>query len=168
MPELSYEAARRWRRTLAWLLLSVLVIALDHWTKTLALAYLEYGRPVPVFPHFDLRLAFNPGAAFSFLADAGGWQRWFFAAAAVGVSGFMVVWLHRLPADSRWLPIALTLVIGGALGNLYDRLVYGHVVDFLDFYWGNAHFPAFNIADSAITVGAVMLAIDILRNPHEH
>lgn len=153
------------KRTLAWLALSALVIGLDLWTKSLAVAHLELYRPEPVFPHFNLMLAYNEGAAFSFLADAGGWQRWVFAVLAVGIAGFMTAWISRLPPTQRWMACALALVIGGALGNLWDRVTLGYVVDFLDFYWGDWHFPAFNLADSAITVGAVMLIIDMLRNP---
>lgn len=152
-------------RTLLWLELSILVIVLDMVTKWLAVRHLELYVPQPVFPHFNLMLAHNPGAAFSFLADAGGWQRWFFAAIAVGLVAFMVGWIYRLQPSQRWLACALALVIGGALGNLWDRLTLGYVIDFLDFWWGSYHFPAFNIADSAITVGAAMLIIDMLRNP---
>lgn len=153
------------KRTLQWLLVSVAVIALDLWTKALAVANLELYQPVPVFDHFNLMLAHNPGAAFSFLAGAGGWQRWFFAMIAVVITTIMVAWISRLRRDERWLAIGLALVIGGALGNLWDRITLGYVVDFLDFWWGSYHFPAFNIADSAITVGAVMLTVDMIRNP---
>ncbi|MFZ5722035.1 MAG: signal peptidase II [Pseudomonadota bacterium] len=152
-------------RTLAWLSLSLLIIVVDQWTKSLAVAHLELYRPVPVFPHFNFMLAHNEGAAFSFLADAGGWQRWFFAVLAVLICSVMTVWLSRLHPGQRWVAAALALVIGGALGNLWDRVTLGYVVDFLDFYWDITHFPAFNIADSAITVGAVMLIVDMLRNP---
>jgi signal peptidase II len=110
-------------------------------------------------------LAHNSGAAFSFLANQGGWQRWFFAGIALVVSVALVIWLKKLPRSNRWLAIALALILGGAIGNVYDRIVLGHVVDFLDVYWGRAHFPAFNIADSAITVGAIMMGIDVIKNP---
>ncbi len=158
-------AAQRLRRTATWLVLSAGVIAVDLWTKALAVANLELYRPVPVFEHFNLMLAHNTGAAFSFLAGAGGWQRWFFAIIALVITTVMVVWIWRLKPGQRWLACALALVIGGALGNLYDRVTLGYVVDFLDFWWGDYHFPAFNIADSAITVGAVMLIVDMVRNP---
>lgn len=158
-------AAQRLRRTAIWLLLSAGVIVVDLWTKALAVANLELYRPVPVFEHFNLMLAHNTGAAFSFLAGAGGWQRWFFALIAVVITTVMVVWIWRLKPGQRWLACALALVIGGALGNLYDRVTLGYVVDFLDFWWGDYHFPAFNLADSAITVGAVMLIVDMVRNP---
>lgn len=163
MPEQDFAA--NLRRTGLWLLVSAAVIALDLWTKSLASAYLELYRAVPLVPHLNLMLAHNEGAAFSFLAGAGGWQRWFFAAVAVVVTSVMVRWIWTLQPGQRWLPLALALVIGGALGNLHDRITLGYVVDFIDFYWGEWHFPAFNIADSAITVGAVMLVIDMLRNP---
>jgi signal peptidase II len=143
-----------------WLLLSVLVVALDQLTKYLAETGLEFGEPLPVIPFLNLTLAYNTGAAFSFLSEAGGWQRWAFAGVAVGVSALLALWLLHLPRGSRWMPSALTLVIGGALGNLWDRLAYGHVVDFIDVYYARWHWPAFNLADSAITVGAIMLVID--------
>jgi signal peptidase II len=152
-------------RTLLWLELSIVIITIDLLTKYLATQHLQLYVPEPVFAHFNLMLAHNSGAAFSFLADAGGWQRWFFAAIAVTVTAVMVVWIYRLRPNQKWLACALALVIGGALGNLWDRMTLGYVVDFLDFYWGNYHFPAFNVADSAITVGAVMLIIDMIRNP---
>ena len=152
-------------RTLLWLKLSIAVIALDALTKWQAAKQLRLYEAVPVFPHFNLMLARNEGAAFSFLADAGGWQRWLFAGIAVALTALMVTWIARLKPAQRWLACALALVIGGALGNLWDRVALGYVVDFLDFYWGDSHFPAFNIADSAITVGTVMIIIDMLRNP---
>ena len=152
-------------RTFFWLALSALVIALDQWTKKAIVANLEIYRPVRVCEHFNLMLAHNQGAAFSFLADAGGWQRWFFALLAITITAVMVAWIGRLRATQTWMACALALVVGGALGNLWDRVTLGYVVDFLDFWWGTAHFPAFNVADSAITVGATMLVIDMLRNP---
>jgi len=143
-----------------WLLLSVLVVGLERLTKHLAETWLEFGEPLPVIPSLNLTLAYNTGAAFSFLSDAGGWQRWLFAYLAVGVSVLLTLWLLRLPRGIRWVPTALALVIGGALGNLWDRLADGHVVDFIDVYYQRWHWPAFNVADSAITVGAIMLVID--------
>ena len=143
-----------------WLLLSVLVIVLDQWTKHLALAHLLPYQPVEFLPHFNWMLAFNKGAAFSFLADQEGWQRWFFVVLTIVISSVLLVWLYRLEQGKRLLPIALTLVLGGAIGNLYDRLVYGHVVDFVDWYYGSYHWPAFNIADAAIVCGAVLLFVD--------
>lgn len=144
-----------------WLLISVVVVALDLWTKFLVQESLSFGEFVPVWPVFNLTLTYNPGAAFSFLADAGGWQRYFFALVAVIAVVVMLVWLLRLKQQPL-LSCALALVIGGALGNLYDRIMLGHVVDFLDFYWGDYHFPAFNLADSAITLGAILLIIDTI------
>lgn len=166
-PAAGEPLAKRLVRTSLWLDLSIAVIMLDLWTKSLATARLALYEPVPVFPHFNLMLAHNEGAAFSFLAGAGGWQRWFFAAIAVAITTVMVAWIWKLKPTQRWLACALALIIGGALGNLYDRITLGYVVDFLDFWWGDYHFPAFNIADSAITVGAVMLIIDMLVNPSQ-
>lgn len=162
---LSIHAANKLWRTLAWLAISVVVIALDLWTKSLATAHLALYEPVPIIPHLNLMLAHNEGAAFSFLAEAGGWQRWFFAVIAVVIATVMVGWIWKLERHQRWMAWALALVIGGALGNLYDRVALGYVVDFIDFYWGDWHFPAFNVADSAITVGAAMLIIELLFTP---
>jgi len=145
---------------LKWLWLAALTILLDFGTKQMAEHFLQYAQPVYVLPVFDLTLLYNRGAAFSFLANESGWQRWFFTLIAMGVSAALTVWLMKLKPSERMLSAALALVIGGALGNLYDRLVYGHVVDFLHFHWGESYFPAFNIADSAITLGAGLLLID--------
>lgn len=145
---------------LPWLWLSALVIVLDQITKLLALAKLApYESRAVIDGLLDWTLAFNSGAAFSFLATAAGWQRWFFAILAVGICSVLVVWLSRLPRADWRNASPLALIIGGALGNLVDRLRLGHVVDFIDVYWGNSHWPAFNIADSAISVGAVMLIV---------
>ena len=148
---------------LQYLWLSLTVLVLDLYTKYLASTQLDYAISVPVIPHFNLTLLHNTGAAFSFLASESGWQRWFFILLASGVSIALVRWVYVLKND-RWLAVALCLVLGGALGNLYDRITLGYVVDFLHFYWGDYHFPAFNIADSAISVGAAMLALDLFRN----
>lgn len=145
---------------LRWLLLSAIVIALDLWTKHLALAHLTYGNPVPVLGQtLNWTLVYNYGAAFSFLSDAAGWQRWFFSALAIGVSILLTVWLSRLPRSDWRQALPFALVIGGALGNLVDRLRYGYVVDFIDVDLGFYRWPAFNIADSAITVGAVLMIV---------
>ncbi|CAD5109039.1 signal peptidase II [Zestomonas carbonaria] len=150
---------------LPWLWLSALVFVLDQATKLYFEGSLRLYQQIVVIPdYFSWTLAYNTGAAFSFLADADGWQRWFFALIAVVVSGVLVVWLKRLKQDETWLAIALALVLGGALGNLFDRVVYGHVIDFILVHWQNRwYFPAFNLADSAITVGAVMLALDMFK-----
>jgi len=153
-------------RNLYWLLLSAVVVGLDLWTKALAEQHLVLYRPVEVLSFFNFTLAYNSGAAFSFLADAGGWQRWFFSMVALVASIVIVGWLLKLRGE-RMVALGLALILGGALGNLWDRLTLGHVVDFLDFHWAGYHFPAFNIADSAITVGAVLLILDmfIARKP---
>ena len=151
---------------LVWLLLSVAIIGLDLWTKALALAHLQVHEPVPVIDGLlNWTLTYNLGAAFSFLSDAGGWQRWFFSALAAGVSLLLVFWLSRLPRNDWRQAVPFALVIGGALGNLVDRVRFGHVVDFIDAYWGSYHWPAFNIADSAIVVGAIGLALSTLFTP---
>jgi len=148
---------------LKWLWLSVVVIALDQITKLLASAQLVMHQPVPVLPSFNLTLMHNSGAAFSFLSQAGGWQRWFFVVIAVVVSVVLTLWLHRLPRHQTWLALALALILGGALGNVWDRIMLGYVVDFVDLYYGDWHWPAFNVADSAITLGAVLLVLDAVR-----
>ncbi len=148
---------------LPWLWLSLAVLLLDWATKQAALFWLEPYQPVAVAPMFNLMLAFNPGAAFSFLADAGGWQRWFFTGLALVVAVAITVWLARLPRGERWTAAALALILGGALGNAWDRIRHGHVVDFIDLYYGQWHWPAFNIADSAITVGAAIIVVLALR-----
>lgn len=150
---------------LRWLWLAVLVIFIDLGTKALASSMLTYGVSVPVMPLFNLTLLHNTGAAFSFLADAAGWQRWFFVALALTVSVVLVSWLRSLRANETWTAVAITLILGGALGNVYDRVVHGYVVDFLHFYWQSYHFPAFNLADTAITIGAGMLILDVFRKP---
>ncbi len=147
-----------------WFGLAALVIIIDQITKYAASSVLLMHEPVAVFPSFNLTLMHNTGAAFSFLADQGGWQRWFFAVLALGVSVVLAVWLRRLQAHEKWLALALSLVLGGAVGNLIDRIYHGYVVDFIDVYYNAWHWPAFNIADSAITVGAVMLVIDTFRS----
>ena len=151
---------------LGWLVLSLLVLVIDQVSKAHFEGSLEMFQQIVVIPdYFSWTLAYNTGAAFSFLADGGGWQRWLFALIAVVVSAVLVVWLKRLGRDDTWLAVALALVLGGALGNLYDRIALGHVIDFILVHWQNRHyFPAFNFADSAITVGAIMLALDLFKS----
>ncbi|MCY1507613.1 Lipoprotein signal peptidase [compost metagenome] len=151
---------------LGWLWLTVLVFVLDQASKWFFESELNLYQQIVVIPDlFSWTLAYNTGAAFSFLADSSGWQRWLFALIAIVVSGVLVVWLKRLKPGETWLAIALALVLGGALGNLYDRIVLGHVVDFILVHWQNRwRFPAFNVADSAITVGAIMLALDMFKS----
>jgi signal peptidase II len=152
---------------LRWLWLAALVILLDLSTKALASSMLNYGEPVPVLPIFNFTLLHNTGAAFSFLAGESGWQRWFFVALAAVVSVVLFRWLKSLRRDETWSAVAIVLILGGALGNVYDRVVHGYVVDFLHFYWNDYHFPAFNVADVAITLGAGMMILDIFRNHGE-
>ena len=145
---------------LAWLILSAIVIALDQLTKHIVLAVLQPYTPVPVIPGLlNWTLAFNTGAAFSFLHDAGGWQRWLFSVLAIVVCSVLVVWLRRLPRTDWRTALPLALVIGGALGNLIDRVRFGRVTDFIEVYHQQWSWPAFNVADSAISVGAVLLIL---------
>ncbi len=145
-----------------WLWLSVVVVCLDQFTKVLASHYLQLNDPIAILPGFSLTLMHNTGAAFSFLSQASGWQRWFFIGLAITVSIVIVVWLVRLPAEKRWLACALALILGGAIGNVWDRVMLSYVIDFIDVYYRDWHWPAFNVADSAISVGAVMVIIDAL------
>ena len=151
---------------LSWLWLSLLVLVIDQASKFNFEGKLEMYQQIVVIPDlFSWTLAYNTGAAFSFLADSSGWQRWLFALIAIVVSAVLVVWLKRLGRNETWLAIALALVLGGALGNLYDRIALGHVIDFILVHWQDRwRFPAFNVADSAITVGAVMLALDMFKS----
>lgn len=142
-----------------WLGLSALVIVLDQLSKAWITSHFVYGESLFVFSVFDLVLVHNTGAAFSFLHDAGGMQRWLFSAIAVVASAW-IVWLLRRHQQQKLFCLALALILGGALGNLADRIAYGYVVDFLDFHWDKHHFPAFNVADSAISCGAVLILWD--------
>ena len=150
----------------ARLALAALVLVLDQASKLAVLRLIEPYQTIPVVPGFNLTLAFNRGASFSFLADAGGWQRWLFSAISVAASVVIVVLLRRTAPGDRLNGIGLSLVLGGAVGNLIDRLWLGHVVDFLDVYYGTAHWPAFNVADSAITVGAALLILGMRHKEH--
>lgn len=158
---------------LRWLGLSAVVMAADQLTKQLVEALLNYNEQLVLLPGFNLTLRYNTGAAFSFLADGGGWQRWFFTALALVVSVFLVVWLRRLPRKARWESLGISLILGGALGNAVDRLLFGHVIDFIEVYlpflpWRLFNpWPAFNLADSAISVGVAVLLIDSLLNARD-
>ena len=138
--------------SLPFFALALLVLILDQYTKGLASGALEYGQPVRVFWWFNLTLQHNPGAAFSFLSDAGGWQRWFFTAVALIASVVITVWLARLNRDDKLLAASLSLILGGAIGNVWDRIQFGYVVDFISLHYHEWYFPTFNIADSAVTV----------------
>ena len=143
---------------LSWLLLSAFIIVADQISKWVVLEHFQLHESLPVIAGFlNWTLAYNEGAAFSFLSDAGGWQRWFFTALAVIVSAILVVWLSRTNRADWRTAMPLALIIGGAIGNVIDRIRLGHVVDFIDVHYGTWSWPAFNIADSAISVGAVML-----------
>jgi signal peptidase II len=149
------------RTGLVWLWLSAAIVALDQVTKWMVVQRFELYERVELLPVLGLTRLHNTGAAFSFLADAGGWQRWFFIMLALAISILVVAWLRRLPALGRsWLASALALVLGGAVGNVIDRMVYGYVVDFVSVHYERWFFPAFNVADSAITVGAIVLLIE--------
>lgn len=142
---------------LKWLWLSFVVLVLDQITKLAVAANMQLYQSIQVLPLFNLTYVHNTGAAFSFLSEAGGWQRWFFAVLAFVISVVITVWLARLKRHETLLAVSLALVLGGAVGNLIDRLAYGYVIDFLDVYYQDWHWPAFNIADSAITIGVALM-----------
>ncbi len=148
--------------SLKWLWLTGFVLASDLLSKELAQQWLDYGVPYPLFNGLDMRLLYNTGAAFSFLSEASGWQRWLFVVIAVLISGVLLVWLKRTDKRQWWLGMGLALILGGALGNLHDRILLGYVVDFISVYYQTSFFPAFNLADSAITLGAAIMIIDML------
>ncbi|WP_339338006.1 signal peptidase II [uncultured Oceanicoccus sp.] len=150
------------------LLAAVMIIAVDQWTKYMASAELSYGLPVEILPVFDLTLQHNTGAAFSFLADAGGWQRWFFTIVSAVVSLVLVVWLVRLRSSQTLMIASLSCILGGAIGNLWDRIVLGYVVDFISIHYQTWYFPTFNVADMAISIGAGLMILDIVFNPEHH
>ena len=147
---------------LQWLWLSLAIVVLDLGSKFLASSMLNYNLPVSLLPIFDLRLLHNTGAAFSFLASEAGWQRWLFVAIAVFVSGLIVHWLRQTAPQQKIQAFGYAAILGGALGNLFDRIVHGYVVDFLSFHYAGWYFPAFNIADVGITLGATALIVDAL------
>ena len=146
-----------------WLWGSVVILILDQCTKLLADAMLSAHESVMLLPFLAFRKAYNYGAAFSFLGDASGWQRWFFILLALLVIAVLVAWLNRLPPEDLRARVALVLILGGAAGNVIDRLVYGYVIDFIDVFYGSLHWPTFNVADSAISVGACLLLLDMFR-----
>lgn len=148
--------------SLKWLWLTVFVLAADLLSKNFAQEWLDYGVPVTLFSGLDMTLLYNRGAAFSFLSNASGWQRWLFVVIAVVISVVLVVWLKRTEKRQWWLGMGLALILGGALGNLHDRILLGYVVDFISVYYQSYFFPAFNLADSAITLGAAIMIIDML------
>lgn len=146
---------------LAWLWVAALVLIIDRYTKIWVMQHLVFQEPLHILPFFNLVLAYNSGAAFSFLDAASGWQNWFLGGLAIVVSAIVFVWLKRLPARAIWMALALCLILGGALGNAWDRWSYGYVIDFLSFHWGDWHFAIFNVADSAICVGAIMMFLGL-------
>lgn len=151
------------RTALYWTWLSALVVALDQFTKWAIVGRFQLYEILPLGPYLDITRLHNEGAAFGLLAEAGGWQRWFFLVLAAAITLAILAWLRSLPARGQsWLAIGLALILGGAAGNAYDRFTDGHVVDYLHFHWGEHFFPAFNVADIAITTGAIMLIIDAL------
>ncbi|WP_293660543.1 signal peptidase II [Rhodoferax sp. OV413] len=145
-----------------WLGLALILLLVDQFTKVLIVGNYQLGDSTYVTSFFNVVRVHNTGAAFSFLANAGGWQRWFFTVVGL-VAAFVIFWLLRAHAGQKLFSFALACILGGAIGNVVDRMMYGYVVDFLDFHWSGMHFPAFNVADSAISVGALCLVLDELR-----
>ncbi len=150
-------------KNFSWLLLSIVMVALDQCTKYWALHTLIYNEPMKILPFFNFTLSFNAGAAFSFLSDANGWQQWLFGGIAVVMSIVILVWMYRLPKKQCANLIALSFILGGAIGNLWDRIEHGFVIDFIQVHYQHWYFPTFNVADSAITIGAVILVFGILK-----
>jgi len=147
---------------LKWLWLSALVLVLDQASKLAVDATMQLYESIPLLPYFNLTYARNTGAAFSLLAQAGGWQRWLFAGLALGISSVIMVWLKRLQRHETLMAVSLSLILGGAIGNLIDRVAYGYVIDFLHVYYQNWHWPAFNVADSAICIGVGLMLLENL------
>lgn len=146
-----------------WLWLSCVVVVLDQITKQIADNNLQFRNPVEIIPgFFNLALIYNEGAAFSFLSQSGGWQRWFFMAVSSVISIALIIWLRQIEQNKRILATGVALILGGAIGNLIDRTIYGYVIDFIQVYYSSYYFPAFNIADSAISMGAALLILDII------
>ncbi len=146
---------------LLWIGIAALIVVADQFSKVLILGSFQYGDSLPITSFFNLVRVHNLGAAFSFLSDAGGWQRWFFTGLGI-VAALVMVWMLRAHAGQRLFCWAISFILGGAIGNVIDRLLHGYVVDFLDLYWGRWHFPAFNVADCAISLGAGLLILDEL------
>ena len=155
------------RRFIAWLTVALVVIVADQATKWAIIEWVPLYGKVPINSFINLTHQQNSGAAFSFLAGAGGWQRWFFIVLAIVISAVLVVWLAKLKPHAKLEAISLSLILGGAIGNVIDRIVYGYVVDFLDVYIGSSHWPAFNVADSVICIGAVLLILDSFKSEPE-
>ncbi len=149
---------------LRWIWLAVIMLIVDQVSKQMVVAMMDYRESIAVIPFFNLTYVHNPGAAFSFLADQGGWQRWFFSGIAFVVSIVLVVWMAKTPKKDTFISIAFALILSGAIGNLIDRFMFGYVIDFLDFYVGDKHWPAFNIADSAIFIGAAMMLLESFKS----
>ena len=145
-----------------WLGLALIILLADQFTKILVIGYYQHGDSTPVTSFFNLVRAHNSGAAFSFLANAGGWQRWFFTIVGI-VAAIVITWQLKKHAGQKLFAFALACILGGAIGNVIDRVMYGYVVDFLDFHYEGWHYPAFNVADSAICIGVVCLIWDELR-----
>lgn len=149
---------------LRFIWIAVLALILDQWTKQAVVDSMTLYQSIQVTSFFNLTYVHNYGAAFSFLSDQGGWQRWFFTVIALGVSAMILWWLKQTKREQVLLPVAFAFILGGALGNVLDRMMYGYVIDFLDFYYQQWHWPAFNIADSAIFIGAALLILDMIKN----
>ena len=162
-PMLKLFTQTGWR----FLWLSVLILGLDQYSKALVLEHIELYQAVQILPFFNLTHVYNYGAAFSFLHDAGGWQRWFFTIIALTVSALVLWWLKQTTKQQIILPVAFSLIVGGAIGNAVDRLIHGYVIDFLVLYYQDWYWPAFNVADSAICIGAVLLVVDMFKNKEE-
>ena len=143
-----------------WYVVAIVLLIADQLAKYTITQNFLYGEYINIFPGLDFTLVHNTGAAFSFLSDAGGWQRWLFLIISLAASIVLMVWLYRLKASQFFLSTSLALILGGALGNLYDRIFLGYVIDFIDFYYGIYHWPVFNIADASITLGAVFLIFE--------
>lgn len=145
---------------LRWLWLALVVLVVDLGSKQWVMTHFQLGESLPLIPFFNLTYAHNPGAAFSFLADKDGWQRWFFAVIALAITAALLVLMYRSSASQKLINIAYAMIIGGAVGNLTDRLVHGYVIDFVDFYINDWHYPIFNIADAGICIGALLIVLE--------